>query len=81
MASNAGETNDEGKKLGIVTTIHDLRRTCGAWLIQEGVDIYRVSKYLRHSSVTVTEKYYVDILPSDLTDIASIMGGQIAKIF
>jgi integrase len=63
----------------IETTVHDLRRTCGAWLIQAGVDIYQVSKYLRHSSVTVTEKYYVDILPSDLSNIATKMGRQIAK--
>jgi len=61
----------------IETNIHDLRRTCGAWLIQAGVDIYRVSKYLRHSSVTVTEKYYLDILPSDLSVLASKMGKQI----
>jgi len=65
----------------IETTVHDLRRTCGAWLIQSGVDIYQVSKYLRHSSVTVTEKHYVDILPSKLGDIASKIGDQIAKNF
>lgn len=63
----------------IETTVHDLRRTCGAWLIQAGVDIYQVSKYLRHSSVTVTEKHYVDILPSDLSNIAAKIGRQIAK--
>jgi integrase len=63
----------------IETTVHDLRRTCGAWLIQSGIDIYQVSKYLRHSSVTVTEKHYVDILPSDLSNIAAKIGRQIAK--
>jgi integrase len=63
----------------IETTVHDLRRTCGAWLIQAGVDIYQVSKYLRHSSVMVTEKHYVDILPSDLSKIAAKIGRQIAK--
>ena len=54
-----------------------LRRSCDAWLIQEGVDTYRVSKYLMHSSVTVTEKHYVDILPSELIDLASIASRQI----
>ena len=81
LASNAGEEKPEGGKIGIETTLHDLRRTCGAWLIQEGVDIYRVSKYLRHSSVTVTEKHYVDILPSDLSKIASKIGAQTVDIF
>ena len=65
----------------VKSSVHDLRRTCGAWLIQGGVDIYQVSKYLRHSSVTVTEKHYVDILPSKMGDLASKMGGQIANSF
>jgi len=49
----------------IKSSPHALRRTAGAWLILGGVDIYRVSKWLGHSSVVVTEKYYVDILPQD----------------
>ncbi len=65
----------------VESSVHDLRRTCGAWLLQSGVDIYQVSKYLRHSSVTVTEKHYVDILPSELGDLASKIGGQIAENF
>jgi len=67
-------------KAKIVTSVHDLRRTCGAWLIQGGTDIYQVSKYLRHSSVTVTEKYYIDILPSELSGIAEKMSKQMANI-
>ncbi len=69
------------KLAGIKTKVHDLRRTCGAWLIQSGVDIYQVSKYLRHSSVVVTEKHYIDILPSDMSGIASKMSKQMADIF
>ena len=37
--------------------LHTLRKTAGARLIQKGVDIYRVSKFLGHSSVIVTEKH------------------------
>jgi len=69
------------KLAGVKTQVHDLRRTCGAWLIQSGVDIYQVSKYLRHSSVTVTEKYYIDILPSDMSGIATKMSKQMDDIF
>ena len=69
------------KLAGIKTKVHDLRRTCGAWLIQSGVDIYQVSKYLRHSSVVVTEKHYIDILPSDMSGIANKMSQQMADIF
>ena len=49
-------------------TLHDLRKTFGSLLIAQKVDIYRVSKLLRHSSVTVTESHYIDILDRDLED-------------
>ncbi|TFB12798.1 hypothetical protein E3V33_04265 [Candidatus Marinimicrobia bacterium MT.SAG.4] len=54
-------------------SVHTLRKTCGAILIQNGVDIYRVSKWLGHSTVTVTEKHYVDILKSDYEDISHLL--------
>ena len=38
-------------------TLHILRHTCASRLVQRGVDIYRVSKWLGHSSVRVTERY------------------------
>ena len=58
------------EKAKIVSTIHDLRRTCGARLVEKGIDIFRVSKFLRHSSVKVTQDHYVDILPSDYPLVA-----------
>jgi integrase len=36
---------------------HDLRHTFATRLVQKGVDLYKVSKLLGHSSVTVTERY------------------------
>ena len=57
------------EKAGIENiTLHDLRKTFGSLLIAQKVDIYRVSKLLRHSSVTVTESHYVDILDRDLEE-------------
>ena len=38
---------------------HELRHTCGTLLYERTGDIYAVSKYLGHSSVAVTAKYYV----------------------
>ena len=43
-------------------TFHDLRRTCGAWLIMKGADLVTVQKILGHSSVDVTVKHYVHLL-------------------
>ena len=60
-------------------SIHTLRKTCGSLLIQNGVDIYRVSKWLGHSSVAVTEKHYVDLLQSEYDDIAVLMSKTAAN--
>jgi integrase len=38
-------------------TLHILRHTCASRLVQRGVDIFTVSKWLGHSSVKVTERY------------------------
>ena len=66
------------KKAGIIeANIHTLRKTAGALLIQAGVDIYKVSKFLGHSSVTVTEKHYVDLLKRDYVDISNIIENQV----
>lgn len=40
-------------------TMHELRHTCGTLLYDSTKDIYAVSKYMGHSSVRVTEKYYM----------------------
>lgn len=46
---------------------HDLRRTCGCRLLQDHkMDIARVSKWLGHSSVKVTEKHYAFLYIDDL---------------
>jgi integrase len=38
-------------------TLHILRHTCASRLVQRGVAIYVVSKWLGHSSVKITERY------------------------
>jgi integrase len=38
-------------------TLHILRHTCASRLVQRGVPIFTVSKWLGHSSVKVTERY------------------------
>jgi integrase/recombinase XerD len=53
--------------------IHTLRKTAGANLIQAGMDIYRVSKFLGHSSVKVTEQHYVDLLQSDYQEMSTLL--------
>ena len=63
---------------GIIgANLHNLRKTSGGLLIQAGKDIYRVSKFLGHSSVTVTEKHYVDLLRDDYQDMARALGERL----
>jgi integrase len=40
---------------------HDLRHTFASQLVMAGVSIFKVSKWLGHSSVTTTEKYYAHL--------------------
>jgi len=42
---------------------HDLRRTCGSWLVQSGVSIQAVSSLLRHSDIRITDKIYAHLSP------------------
>lgn len=52
---------------------HDLRRTCGSWLIQAGVPIERISKLLRHSNTLITEMVYAHLRPQDVADAAAVL--------
>lgn len=52
---------------------HDLRRTCGSWLVQAGVDIARVSRLLRHSDISVTARVYAHLAPGDLMDAVAVL--------
>jgi len=42
-------------------TFHDLRRSCGTLLIQQGVPLHIVSRILGHSSTAVTERVYAHL--------------------
>ncbi len=70
-----------GKRLAIFykiagitkANVHTLRKTFGSRMVQRGVPIFVVSKLLGHSSVTITEKHYVDLLGSDLAQHISVL--------
>lgn len=61
---------------------HDLRRTCGSWMLQRGVSIETVSKWLGHGSILVTQKSYAFLRTEDLhaaagsrTESGTVNGG------
>jgi len=43
---------------------HTLRKTAGAWYYMATRDIFATSRFLGHSSVTVTEQHYAGLIES-----------------
>lgn len=61
-------------------TLHILRHTCASRLIQRGVGLYTVSKWLGHSSVKVTERY-AHLAPDSLSQaLAALEGRPVATL-
>lgn len=80
---------DDGSRYGTVKTAfktairrakikdlrwHDLRRTCGSWMLQNGVDIFTVSRWLGHKSVATTERAYAFLDTASLHRAGTLMG-------
>ena len=55
------------EKLPFKCGLHKLRHTFASHLVQNGVDLYRVSKLLGHSSIQMTE-IYAHLAPADLNN-------------
>jgi integrase len=45
--------------------VHDCRHTYASHYLREGGSIFRLSRYLGHSSVQVTERFYAHMIPAD----------------
>lgn len=61
-----GEIRDAAKLPDV--TAHTLRHTCGSRLVQRGVSIYHVQKWLGHSDIRQTERY-AHLAPNSLDDV------------
>lgn len=53
-------------------TPHDLRHTCAAWLVQNGVSLAEIKELLNHTSVQVTEKY-AHLAPENVRSAVSVL--------
>ncbi len=60
-------------------TIHVLRHTFAALYIKRGGDIYKLSKLLGHSSISITEKVYAHVCPKEMDAQAPLMSTNIQR--
>jgi integrase len=58
---------------------HDLRRTCGSWLVQANVPIHHVSALLRHSDIRVTDRVYAHLAPENVRLGVQALEGRTAQ--
>jgi len=66
------------RESGIETdlTPHALRHTVGTRLLKEFKNAKLVQRYLGHSDVATTLRYYVDVFPEDLEEAAEMLAGK-----
>jgi len=57
-------------------TPHALRHTVGTRLLKEFKNAKLVQRYLGHSDVATTLRYYVDVFPEDLEEAAEVLAGE-----
>lgn len=53
--------------------VHSIRDTYATTLIRRGALIHNVKKLLGHSSIIITEKYYIYVFPEDLESTTSLL--------
>lgn len=54
-------------------SLHSLRHTVGTRLLKEFKNAKLVHRYLGHSNVATTLRYYVDVFPEDLEETAEML--------
>ena len=66
-------TARKAAELGKDVTFHTLRHTFASWYMMNGGDLYRLQKYLGHSTIKLTERY-AHLSPDHLRDGAEFIG-------
>ncbi len=61
-------------------TIHTLRHTFSALYLKRGGDLYKLSKLLGHSSITITEKVYAHLCSNEMDAQAPLLGTKTRPI-
>lgn len=56
------------QKAGVAFSPHTLRHTCAVWMAQADVPMQKISQYLGHTSLRMTEQVYARYSPSFMQD-------------
>jgi integrase len=54
------------------TVIYTFRHTCASWLVQKGIDLYRVQIWMGHKSMAMTQRY-AKFAPKQLGELADVL--------
>lgn len=55
--------------------LHTWRHTCASRLVQRGVDLYRVQKWMGHTTPITTQRYS-HLCPTAMVDVADVLNGS-----
>jgi integrase len=75
-ANLAFEKARTNRNLGEDVTFHVLRHTFASWFMINGGDLYRLQKYLGHSTITLTQRY-AHLSPGYLHDGVRFFGAPV----
>jgi integrase len=59
--------------LGRRPRIHDLRHSNASWLLQAGLDLFKLKLHLGHKSINTTIDRYSHLLPEGYDDTATAL--------
>ena len=57
-------------------TFHHLRHTCASLLIASGANALEIKEWMGHASISTTYDVYGHLLPTNVDDLASRLGGE-----
>ena len=62
-----------GDRAGIHCSAHVFRHTAGVWMAQAGISMEKISQYMAHSTVTITERHYARFSPNYMRDASNAL--------
>lgn len=77
--------NDEGERIPVKiadsrqrVVFHTLRHTFASWLVQRGIDLYKVKELMGHSDLKMTQRYS-HLAPDSLREVAMVLQGNLEQ--